>query len=327
MAVRRGDEALRTSFTDIVKRKFIDDMVLYIFQKGGLGYTKKGYLEPFSKDSPYWIENEANAKRFDAQGNLLATLNIRNNYIKYTTKKPPTVDELSTTKLERSDKSPENAQEILHPLAILPEAPWRHYHKLLEQTTVKGKKLDLPFEIIFTIAPVFDHTTSDEMLELLKEYIEQNHSRKSLPIPTKIPQQLRKYFPPVEERPESSDWILNNWNKISNLIRNEAEITFKNLDGFWIWILGVADQKGAKNFIKLYQDDKIHMEIEDKDTVIWNSIIPPPYLRKYQSYLRKKEEGEDIPAPEIDPEHPDYYLNNHTTDVYTNDLKPLKDFF
>jgi len=209
----------------------------------------------------------------------------------------------------------------------LPEAPWRHYHKLLEQTTVKGKKLDLPFEIIFTIAPVFDHTTSDEMLELLKEYIEQNHSRKSLPIPTKIPQQLRKYFPPVEERPESSDWILNNWNKISNLIRNEAEITFKNLDGFWIWILGVADQKGAKNFIKLYQDDKIHMEIEDKDTVIWNSIIPPPYLRKYQSYLRKKEEGEDIPAPEIDPEHPDYYLNNHTTDVYTNDLKPLKDFF
>ncbi|MHA1384770.1 MAG: hypothetical protein ACTSR3_13540 [Candidatus Helarchaeota archaeon] len=49
MAVRRGDEALRTSFTDIVKRKFIDDMVLYIFQKGGLGYTKKGYLEPFPK--------------------------------------------------------------------------------------------------------------------------------------------------------------------------------------------------------------------------------------------------------------------------------------
>ncbi|MHA1377070.1 MAG: hypothetical protein ACTSRG_01695 [Candidatus Helarchaeota archaeon] len=328
LAAKKGDDTLKNSFTDVVKRRFIDDMILYIFQKGGLGYNKTGYLEPYDKNLPYWIEGEADAKRFDREGNLLGTMNIRNNYIKYETKEPPTIDELSTTKLQRSNKSPENAPEILHPLSILPEAPFRHYHKLLEQTDKKnGNKLEVPFEIMFTIAPIFDHETTDELLELLKEYFEQDHSKKELPIPTRIPQLLRKHFPKTDIRPASSDWLLKNWNKIEGIIRKEANETFKKLDGFWIWILGVTDQKGVKNFVKIYQDDKIYMDIKDKDTVIWNSIIPPPYLRKYQYYLKKKEAGEDISAPEIDPEHPDYYLNNHTADVYSNDLKPLKAYF
>ncbi len=286
-------------------------------------------LVPYYKNKPYWIFDLADAKRYDKDSNVQAIIDIRPMFIKYSTDLSPSIEEMSSTVIKRADKAPSDAPDVKHPLGILPESPWRNYPRLLYQKVKRdGEDLEHPLEMLFCVAPVFDTTISNELLKLFDEYASLDHAMKSLPIPSQIPNLISSYFPAAEKRPASSDWILKNWESILKAVKDEANDTIKDLGGFWIWLLGIADQKSAKKFEKLYLNDRVTMKIAGKVDPVWNAMIPPPYQRKYEDHVKKQEEsGEKLTPPEVDPYHPDYFLNNRVIDVFTDDVKPLKEYF
>ena len=88
MAIRKGEAELEKSIIDVLKRRFTEDITMEIFRRGGLGSTKKGYLVPYYKNKPYWIFDEADARRYDIEGNNKAIVDIKMMFINMIMSKP-----------------------------------------------------------------------------------------------------------------------------------------------------------------------------------------------------------------------------------------------
>ena len=52
VAIGKSDEAFEKRVLNVIKRTFLKELVLEVFRKGGLGYGRKGYLEPYPYSKP-----------------------------------------------------------------------------------------------------------------------------------------------------------------------------------------------------------------------------------------------------------------------------------
>ncbi len=325
---------------NILKGKIAESIILEMFKKDSLFIQRHNlshYIASCPKKTPFWECDRVDAVKMNINNQIVSEIDIKTMNINWKEQNPPSLEQLSQFIIKRSTRAPSNEPEIHYPFGILLEEPWRHYHKLLQQTENKKttKKLDLPFEVLFGLCPKLslEKKQFSELTELYIEYYSNWQQNKSsnlkqgrIEFPgrlkiTTIPIPLKNLIQTPRTYPACLEWIIENWNRIEPIIQSTSILIEELMQDYWIWIFGVADQNSAIHFIKIYQNDGLYFNRRK----LWSSATRSPIEKKWskQSKLFKKEQNacEKVLHPPDD-----LYLNNHAIDVSSHYVRAMIEY-